>query len=81
MQPRFSDRACRDLRKLDPQTRDRIVEGIERYAATGTGDVKRVKAQQDVLRLRIGNWRVFFTQSDQEIVEINAILHRRDAYR
>lgn len=82
MQPHFSARSLRDLRKLDSRIRTHVVRGIERYAATGIGDVNRVKAQsRGQLRLRVGDWRVFFTKPDQGIIEINSILHRRNAYR
>ena len=77
----FSARARRDLRRLDPRTRARIVAGIERYAETGAGDVKRVQAQRGWHRLRVGDWRVFFTRPDKGIVEIDSVLHRREAYR
>ena len=78
----FSARSRRDLRKLDSQISARVVHRIERYAATGDGDVDRVKGQpRGRFRLRVGDWRVFFTQPDQEIIEINAILHRSNAYR
>lgn len=53
---------------------------LRRYAETGAGDVKRVQTQSG-LRLRVGEWRVFFTQPDKRVIEIDAILHRRDAYR
>ena len=76
----FSARARRDLRRIDPRTRTRIVAGIEQYAETGAGDVKSVQTQTG-LRLRVGDWRVFFTQPDKRVVEIDAILHRREAYR
>ena len=77
----FSARALRDLRRLDSRTRTRIVVGIDRYAETGAGDVKRVQAQRGWLRLRVGDWRVFFTRPDRGIVEIDSILHRGEAYR
>ena len=76
----FSVRALRDLRHVDPRTRDRIVAHIERLAETGAGDIKRVQ-KRDGLRLRVGDWRVFFTRPSKGIVEIDAILHRREAYR
>ena len=60
--------------------RARVVAAIEYYAETGAGDVKRVQTQAG-LRLRVGDWRVFFTRPDQGVVEIDAILHRREAYR
>ena len=81
MQLHFSARSHRDLRKLDSQISARVIHRVKRYAATGDGDVKRVKGRpRGQLRLRVGDWRVFFTQPDQEIIEINAILHRSNAY-
>ena len=77
----FSARARRDLRRLELRTRSRIVDGIERYAETGDGDVKPVQAQRGWLRLRVGDWRVFFTRPDKGIVEIDSVLHRSEAYR
>ena len=76
----FSPRACRDLRRIDPPTRTRIVDGTERYTETGAGDVKRVQTQAG-FRLRVGDWHVFFTQPDKRVVEVDAILDRRDSYR
>ena len=72
----FSARARHDLRRLDPRTRTRIVAGIDRYAKTGDGDVKRVQAQRGWLRLRVGDWRVFVTRPNKGLVEIDSILHR-----
>ena len=69
-----------DLRRVDAPVRTRIVAGIDQYAETGVGDVKRVQTRTD-LRLRIGDWRVFFRRTDEGAIEIDAILHRREAYR
>jgi mRNA-degrading endonuclease RelE of RelBE toxin-antitoxin system len=76
----FSARARRDLRRIDPRTRARIVSAIEQYAETGVGDVKSVQPLGG-LRLRRGDWRVFFRRPEKAIVEVDAILHRREAYR
>ena len=76
----FSARARRDLRRIDPPTRVRIVAGIERYAETDAGNVKPLWTRAG-LRLRVGDWRVFFRRSDEGVVEVDAILHRREAYR
>ena len=75
----FSAMARRHLKKLDSQTSTRIVTAIDRYAKTGAGDIEKIKSHGG-LRLRIGDWRVFFTQDDTQ-VSIDAILHRRNAYR
>ena len=76
----FSARARRDLRRIDPRTLGRIVSAIEHYAETGVGDVKPVQPLGG-LRLRRGDWRVFFRQPNKAIVEVDAILHRREPYR
>ena len=76
----FSARAARDLRKLDPQTSARIVTAIERYAESDVGEVKRI-TKSGRLRLRVGDWRVFFTRRDDSALELDTILHRREAYR
>lgn len=65
---------------MDEPTRTRILAGIDQYAATSVGDVKRVQTRTQ-LRLRIGDWRVFFKWADDGTIEIVAILHRREAYR
>ena len=75
----FSAKARRHLKKLDSQTSTRIVTAIDRYAETGAGDIEKIKPHGG-LRLRIGDWRVFFTQ-DEAQVSIDAILPRRSAYR
>jgi len=76
----FSARARRDLRRIDTPARTRIVAGIDRYAGMGVGDVKRVQSRT-ALRLRVGDWRVFFRRAGGGTIEIDAILHRREAYR
>lgn len=76
----FSARSRRVLRRMDAQTRTRIITGIEQYAGTRIGDVKRVQIRSG-LRLRIGTWRVFFKWADDGTIEIDAIVQRREAYR
>lgn len=76
----FSARARRDLRRIDSRTRARVVAGIEQYAEAGVGDVRPVQSLGG-LRLRVGDWRVFFRRLGGELVEVDSILHRREAYR
>ena len=40
---------------------------IERYASTGAGDVKRL-ANSSALRLRIGEYRVIFEETESSII-------------
>jgi len=76
----WSDDARADIRRIPPDQARRINRGIERFARTREGDVK--KLADDPLgtwRLRIGDWRVLFTQ-DRAGLLITRIVNRRDAY-
>ena len=56
--------ALRDLKRLPDATRRRIVEGIERFASSGQGDVRRLTdVAPPEIRLRIGDWRIRLADS------------------
>jgi mRNA interferase RelE/StbE len=76
----WSDRARTDVRNLDRKTAMRIFEALHRLAETGEGDVRKLAGEPEELRLRVGNWRVRFTD-DGETLSIHAVLHRKEAYR
>jgi mRNA interferase RelE/StbE len=76
------DRARKDLRRIDPPTRKRILRALERLAqdAELTGDVKRLQGS-DEYRLRVGDWRVRFERDNRQlIVTIVRVLPRGRAY-
>jgi mRNA interferase RelE/StbE len=76
------DRARKDLRRIDPQTRQRILRAITRLAAGAelVGDVKRLTGSGEY-RLRVGDWRVRFERHDRELVIVVVrILPRGRAY-
>jgi mRNA interferase RelE/StbE len=64
--------------KLSSDVRRRIDARLTDFAATGHGDVKRLKGR-DGARLRIGDWRVIFYEDDGTIVVV-AVGHRREIY-
>lgn len=74
--------AQRDLRRLDPQVRRRVLAAIKGLIADPPeGDIKRLTGSED-LRLRVGDWRVRFTRHpDQQLVIVKRILARGRAYR
>lgn len=74
----YAAAAIRQMRKLPPPLRERIIAKMKRYAQTGAGDVK-VMAGQPGARLRIGDWRVIFVETETEI-EVRAVGHRREIY-
>lgn len=54
--------AERDLRRLDSQVRERIRQAVYRLADTGQRDVVRLHGQTREWRLRVGDWRIRFTE-------------------
>lgn len=57
----WAPRALKDVKKLDPQIRARVVSAIERLASSGSGDVLQLEdVHPPEWRLRVGDWRVRF---------------------
>jgi mRNA interferase RelE/StbE len=78
----WTERALKDLARLDKRTRERIVAAVERLAATGEGDVRRLHGRdRDLYRLRVGEWRVLFTVLDGLVLLVLRVLPRGSAYR
>jgi len=53
---------------------------LHRFAESGAGDVKALQGKEE-LRLRIGDYRLFFVCTEPGTIEIRRVLHRREAYR
>ncbi|MGH2461146.1 MAG: type II toxin-antitoxin system RelE family toxin [Chloroflexota bacterium] len=75
-----SPRARQDLAELDQTTTARIHQAITSFDGLGIGDVKKIKGQTDTWRLRVGDWRVFFTTDGPDLT-VRRVLNSRDAYR
>lgn len=55
---------------------------MDRFAAEGLGDVRRLQGQHDLWRLRVGDWRVRFRyEPDVAIIRVQRVLLRGRAYR
>jgi mRNA-degrading endonuclease RelE of RelBE toxin-antitoxin system len=54
---------------------------LHRFAESGEGDVRKLQGQSGELRLRVGDYRVRFTQEADDSLQIHAVLHRKEAYR
>jgi mRNA interferase RelE/StbE len=65
---------------LDKRVAMRIFSALHRFAESGQGEVKALE-QREELRLRIGDYRLFFVCPDAGTMEIRRVLHRREAYR
>ena len=58
----------------------RILTALHCFAESGVGDVKRLKGETEELRLRVGDYRVRFTE-ESDTLSVDRVLHRREAYR
>jgi mRNA interferase RelE/StbE len=74
----FTPASTRQWVKLSAQVRQRIDARLAEFAASGKGDVKRLKGRQGS-RLRVGDWRVIFYEEGNTIIVV-AVGHRREIY-
>jgi mRNA interferase RelE/StbE len=74
----FTSAGTRQWIKLSADVRRRIDKRLSEFAASGKGDIKRLHGR-DGVRLRVGDWRVIFYETGEEIVVV-AVGHRREVY-
>ncbi len=77
----WSANAQAQVAAIDRGTALGILHAIDDYLTTGVGDVKRLRPPRQELRLRVGDYRVFFLSLGLRSIEILAVKHRKDAYR
>ena len=77
----WSERARADIRRLDRDTAMRIFEALHRFAETDEGNIKKLQGQSGELRLRVGDYRVRFTEEPGGTLRIHSVRHRKEAYR
>ena len=84
MQVEWSVRSIKDMRRLSPGDRERVIAKIEQYAEFPEGLANQVSSltNSDYLRLRVGNYRVIFSvdNSTVAIMLVLRVRHRREAY-
>jgi mRNA interferase RelE/StbE len=74
----FTTASTRQWLKLSSDIRKRIDAKLTAYAASGSGDVKRLKGIAGY-RLRIGDWRVIFIE-DARSITVVAVGNRKEIY-
>jgi mRNA interferase RelE/StbE len=77
----WTEQARADVRALDKHTAMRILSALHRFAASGAGDVKALQGDAEEMRLRVGDYRLFFVLTGDDVIEVRRVLHRREAYR
>ena len=75
--------AVRQLRNLPTSVQERIVEHIEELAVEPRPrGVVKLQGEDDLYRIRVGDYRVIYTIRDEElIVLVLRVGHRREVYR
>lgn len=76
----WTDPAKSDVRSLSKPVATHVLSVLHRFAQSGIGDVKALRGG-DELRLRIGDYRLFFVCPDADTIEIRRVRHRGEAYR
>jgi mRNA interferase RelE/StbE len=78
---RFTRSAQKELRRLDPPVRIRILTALDRLVAEdGPLDVRRLTGS-DQYRLRVGDWRVIFDRDvGTRTIVVRHVLPRGRAY-
>ena len=79
--PVWTKPAAKQLAKLPRDARAQVEASVNRYAATGVGDIKALKGMPGILRLRTGNYRTKFTiLLTPSTMTILAVDDRKNAY-
>jgi mRNA-degrading endonuclease RelE of RelBE toxin-antitoxin system len=77
----WTEQARADVRRLDMPTTMRILRALHRLAQSGAGDIRALKGGHEELRLRIGDYRLFFVHTGDDAIEVRRVHHRSQAYR
>jgi mRNA interferase RelE/StbE len=76
----WTNLAKADVRSLSKTDAMHILSALHRFAESGAGDVKALQGR-DELRLRIGDYRLFFVSAGPDTIEVRRVHHRSEAYR
>jgi len=75
-------RAEKEIRQLDRQTKNRIVEAINALAnQPRPAGCRKVLSEEGVWRIRVGDWRIGYLVDDKEdAITIIRIANRKEFY-
>lgn len=80
-QIRFEPEVPAQIRGIPQHVAVTIPQAVHWYAETGVGRVKPLSGEFEAfLRLRVGNYRVFFKET-ADSVTVHRVADRREAYR
>ena len=76
----FTKQALKELNLVADIDRKRIITGIQAISA-GTAKYEKMAGSPERYRQRIGDYRVIFTISPDNVATVIKIGHRREVYR
>lgn len=78
----FTTAAAKEIRKLDPQIRRRILAGVAELGRQPRPQgVRKLSGYDNAWPVRIGDYRVLYEViDDQVLVTVVRVAHRRDVY-
>ena len=74
---KFERQAAKQIEALEKATKERIKRGIDNLP---NGDIKKLKGYNFTYRLRVGEYRIIYSFSEEAII-IKAVLPRGSAYK
>ncbi|MGB8260581.1 MAG: type II toxin-antitoxin system RelE/ParE family toxin [Terracidiphilus sp.] len=77
----WPEEARAELQVIDRATALTILHCIDRSLGSRQGDLKHLRPPLKGLRLRCGDYRVFFEQTGKDAISILSVKHRSEAYR
>ena len=77
----ISEEAKSDIRAIPQHIAMNVLTAIHRLAESGAGQVKALRDLHGEKRLRVGDYRVRFTEEHPDTLRIHTVKYRKDAYR
>lgn len=74
----YTNRARKDIKKLDVQMKLRIKAAVELLP---DGDIKPIQGYRNLYRLRVGEYRVIFSYESTDEIMIKTIAPRGQVYK
>jgi mRNA interferase RelE/StbE len=77
----YTQRAVKDISKLDPEVKGRIKKAMEKYSEIPLSYSKKLAdTSLGTYRFRVGDYRIIFDIENNDLVVLR-IGHRREIYR
>jgi mRNA interferase RelE/StbE len=73
----FASRASKELDALPNDAKQAVEDALDQYAIYRRGDVKKLRGRENDFRLRIGRYRVIFTEDTMTVLAI--YISKRDS--